>query len=281
MWCNHCGAQLPDGSRFCTICGATQPQTNGGFQSSNLEQWRRNEQERQQYQQTKAFMLLDSLRKISNYKMATLIVTAILSLISLLMLNSLGGLDWDSVTGILFLIGIAAIILIVFEILTLLEIKKAGEYDAGFEMVYKLFLTYIVLGVLSYFLEDPISSLADIAQLVIGIAYVYYFYKALADVVRPISGTMAGKWEGLFKFYILSNAISIISALFAAIKAIKSADSYLYDLIWDYVGVFFWISVIATVVSIIISIVEVVFLRETVRKIETGCQYPGDRGMHL
>ena len=40
MFCNNCGAQLPDGSKFCTACGATlaqdaapqQPQQPGGYQ---------------------------------------------------------------------------------------------------------------------------------------------------------------------------------------------------------------------------------------------------------
>ncbi|MBR5347946.1 MAG: zinc ribbon domain-containing protein [Lachnospiraceae bacterium] len=271
MYCNSCGSPLPDGSGFCTICGANQPQNQTGYQRPNLSEWRQNEAGRQH---TRTSLLLEPLQKICKYKMIVLILGVIALSVTMAAVKTIDHLDRDSAYGVLFLLAAIGIACIVIEIMLLLTYKKAGQYDSGFETVYKTYLTYILLGVISNVVKSPLDTIADIAQLIFGIAYVYYLYRALADVVRPVSGSTAGKWDGLFKFYIVSCIVSFISIIYAAIKARDEASSYSYGSLGKYVGAILWILVIAEVISFIISIVEVVYLKETTRKMEIAVEHP-------
>lgn len=278
MWCNHCGAQLPDGSRFCTICGASQPQFNGGYQRPNLEQWRQNEAQRQQ---TRTSLLVEPLRKISNYKIAVLILSAIIFVISYFGANSLTNYQasLDDLGGVLAFIILFGIALIVMEILILVEFKHAGEYDTGFQKVYTMYLAYIILSFVSGFMKEPWNSIMDIAALVVGIIYVYHFYHSMADIVRPLSTSMARKWETLFKFYVAACIVTFIGAFLAVIWALGLSNTRDYRSALAFLNAVYWIVVIAEIISLVIMIVEVVNLRASVDRMESPGAYPGENGM--
>ncbi|MBR6364870.1 MAG: zinc ribbon domain-containing protein [Lachnospiraceae bacterium] len=283
MWCNHCGAQLPDGSRFCTICGASQPQFNGGYQRPNLEQWRQNEAQRQQ---TRTSLLVEPLRKISNYKIAVLILSAIIFVITYAGLKSVSSYraSSDDLIGILAFLVLFGIALIVIEILILVEFKHAGEYDTGFQKVYTMYLAYIILSFVSGLMKAPWDSIIDIAATVVGIIYVYHFYHSMADIVRPLSTAAARRWETLFKVYVASCVVTFIGAFMVVIQALNVKDKlYTYSRAYEeamaFLRVASWIVIIAEVISLVLMIVEVVYLRASVDKMASSSGYPGENGM--
>ncbi|MBO4478277.1 MAG: zinc ribbon domain-containing protein [Lachnospiraceae bacterium] len=271
MFCYSCGTSLPDGSRSCPVCGENQPQSNTGYQRPDLNEWRRNEVGRLR---TRTAMLVDPLTKIYKYKLILVILSAIVSVVTILATLSIDKLSEDSANGLMVVFVLIGLACIVLEIMLCLAFKHAGQYDAGFETVYKLFLAYIILGVASNLLIAPLDTFADIAKMIVGIAYVYHLYGALADAVRPVSDSTAKKWDGLFKYYIASCVIAFICTIIAVIKAADVVRSFMYGSLVKYVGPIMWVLIFAEFVDLIISVLEVVFLNETATKMERAIANP-------
>lgn len=268
MFCNNCGAMLPNGSRYCTVCGSSLPQSGMDSQRPNLGEWKKNEAARQQ---TRTAMLVEPLKKIYTYKLIEMIIGAVVTFLTVITLASADNLDPEGAAAFLVFAGILGWGVIAINIMILLQYHTAGQYDYGFETVFKLYLTNIILGVLSIIVSSLLDSLIDIAQAIVSVACVYYLYHSLADVVRPVSRSTAAKWEGLFKFYIAYTILSIIGAIFTLIKA-YGADSYGSAL--SALNAALWIMVISGVVSVIISIVELVYLNETTNKMQIAAAFP-------
>lgn len=146
-----------------------------------------------------------------------------------------------AVVAVIPLIGIiGGIGALVFGIMSLLGLNKAGRDIEGCKKAFMLTLIQIVLNVLSTFLGavPVVGLILSLATYVVSFLIVYFVCTSVAAVMREIGqDSIASTGETVYKINLVCYAVMIIAVILAMIPALL---------------------VIAGIVSIVVSIASVV-----------------------
>ena len=233
MRCPMCGYEAPEGAKICTECGSRLSLGGGtGHQDDVIDSFRNLAAAREDNAE-RSFddrIVIDAVGKLIRYRIITIVLGVIGLLFAFYIIGMMKHISWYEYskveklsTRLAIYSIVAGVVGIVLNILVWFAFDRMKSVEPRFEKVCLYLIIVIVLDCIGLFTDNTIANLA---QSIVGLMYLYSYCMAMRDLCRPDHDIIADNWDWLWRVELAELIIAIAISIYVVIKMFNAGSLY-------------------------------------------------------